>query len=302
MANTTTKYRKTALKHMNQVYLTINRYHSIFESYKDVIAFKSVWLWVSLIAILGFGYTIFWVFAQNSWPKSSMPQDQRMLIACFFELITIGCWLKLQSLKDRIVIKRAQKALESLNKLTSETNINNLKSMWFEAVLMTPKEKYLSVAEDIDKMLMLEKKHKSSLSISQQDICNLIFTSESKSRTLIMFMGGSAAIIALSIANGANINSIFDFFHGVTIRQFLQATLIFSTSAIITYFFFRYILLVIILFFETCLDKADGFNTVSHRRASVFIRQLLKLYQLKKSRITSGYSHTKHGVDLLHWT
>lgn len=264
---------------MNHVFKTINEYHQSFESYKDVITLKSPWVWLSVLALILFGYSFFWYIDNTFLPLVSLPSEKRIFIVIFFEIITLICWVKLQIIRDRVVINRIQRLLK-----TEVNDMVELKSMWFEATLGQSKTSYLKLAEDIDKLVSLREKHKSNLSINKKQIAELLFSSESKNRVLGMFMGICASIVGLSIAGGATINNVFEFYEKESLYNLFGLVAKFSISVMLSFLVFRYILLVFLLMVELIFDKADGMNSTSSRRASIFINQLIALHQLEKAR------------------
>jgi hypothetical protein len=264
---------------MNHVFKTINEYHQNFESYKDVVTLKSPWVWLSILALMLFGYSFFWYIDNTLLPLVSLPSEKRIFFVILFEVITLLCWFKLQIIRDRVVINRIQKLLE-----TEENDILKLKSMWFEDTLGQSNTTYLKLADDIDKLISLREKHQSNLSLSmdKKQIAELLFSSESKNRVLAMFMGICASIMGLSIAGGATINNVFEFYEKESLSALFWVAAKFSVLVILSFLVFRYILLVLLLMVELMFDKADGMNSTSSRRASIFIDQLIALHQLEK--------------------
>lgn len=233
-----------------------------------------------MFAILCFGYSFLWYLDISIWPHVSMEQNFRLFVVMGFELLALLCWFLLQQKRDRLVLKNAQNLFN-----TKESNIVELKAMWFKSTLGIPTTEYLRLAEDINKLLDLREKHKSNLSIDRNQIINLIFSGDSKNRLLAMFMGVSAAIVGLCISGGASIENVFAFFDGESITSLVGGAAIFSSFIIMSYLMFRYVLLVILMFFELFVDKLDGMNSGSTRRARTFINQLIALHQLPKGRV-----------------
>lgn len=265
---------------MNHTFRTINRYHDQFESYRKVITPKSLVLWISIFSVASFIYSFFWYLNKDLWPASTLEKNHRLFVVMAFEVLALACWFKLQVMRDKLVTQSAKALLK-----TDETNILKLKKMWLEKTLGTPSSKFLDIARDIDSLLDLRERNKSPLSLDSQRFLSLIFTIESKNRILAMFMGVCAAIIGLSISAGASVENIFSFFEGESIRSLLLLAFIFSIFLMLTYLVFWYFLLVLSTVIGSFLDRLDGLNSTSNRRARIFINQLVVLHDLPKGRV-----------------
>ncbi len=266
--------------HTNHVHRTINRYHHYFESYRDVITYKSLWTWISVISLLGFLFFLGWYFRAAVIPTSDFEKGSRLALCVFFEITALLSWFRLQVLRNKEVVRRCQYLFD-----TNEDSISALKAKWLEVTLQIPRESYLELAEDIDRMMSLKERHKPSFSFDLKGVAELIFAAESKGRVLIMFMGVSAGFIALSIAGGATIDSIFEFYGLFTLSQTLIFIGTVSFVVMLTFQAMKYAALFCLHGIEVFVEKNDGLKTASNRRAGVFINQLLLFYHLKKGRV-----------------
>lgn len=274
---------------MNHTNKIINWYHQYFESYAGIITIKSFWTWLSFASTSLFFLSIYWYIRKKSAPFIEIEQSERLLVILAFEVITMLCWFRLQFLRDQAVIKRCQAALS-----TKEENIEKLKEIWLESTLAAPKTSYLKIAEEIDKIITLQEKHRSSLAISKKHLAGLIFSNDSKNRTLAMLMGICAGTIAFSIAGGARIDDIFIFFEGVTPLELLATTVTISALIIFSFTLLRYLLLVFLLFIEVFFENTDNTDNTNPRRASIFIKQLLKFHQFEKAHIRIPKTETRN--------
>jgi len=265
---------------MNHTFRTINRYHDQFESYKKVITPKSFAFWVSIFSVVSFIYSFFWYLNKDLWPSSALEQNHRLFVVMAFEALTLACWFRFQTMRDKLVIKSAKSLLS-----TDETNILKLKKLWLEKTLGTPSSEFLELAKEIDSLLDLRERNKSALSLDTQRFLSLIFTKESKNRVLAMFMGVCAAVIGLSISAGASVENIFSFFEGESISSLFLMAFIFSLFIMLTYLVFWYSLLVMSTVIGSFFDRLDGLNNSSNRRAKTFINQLVVLHELPKGRV-----------------
>jgi len=265
---------------MNHIYRTVNRYHHDFESFRGVVKLTSVWVWGFVVASVGMGYSFVWYASADVWPYDYWPQGYRLILVLFFELIAILCWARLQWLRDKSVVERCQK-----NFGTNSESMIHLKSLWFKHTLNDNKNSYLDLALQIDKMIDLSEKHKSSFRLGKKQMIGLVFSLESKSRILAMFMGLCAAVVALSIANGARLDDLIYLFHDESLWQMSGIVFFVSIIFMFTFLVFRYILIFIAVAFENLFNLADGLNSTSKRRVSNFINQLISLHELEKARI-----------------
>lgn len=265
---------------MNHIYRTVNRYHHDFESFRGVVKLTSVWVWGFVISSVGMGYSFVWYANADVWPYGYWPQGRRLILVLFLELVAISCWARLQWLRDKSVVERCQKKFG-----TKSESMTHLKYLWFKHTLNVKKTSYLDLALQIDKMIELRIKHKSSFSLGKKQIMDLVFSVESKNRVLAMFMGLCAAVVALSIANGARLDDLIYLFHEESAWQIFGIVFFVSIIFMVTFLVFRYILIFLVVAFENFFNLADGLNSTSKRRVSNFINQLISLHELEKARI-----------------
>ncbi|MDW3710614.1 hypothetical protein R9X34_01415 [Pseudomonas sp. 2023EL-01195] len=199
------------------------------------------------------------------------------MVSIIFEVAAIICWLRLQTLRDRAVIKRCQKAFR-----TKENDIDKLKEMWLGYTFNAPRTAYLKIAEEIDKIITLQEKYRPSLDINKKNLAELIFSSDSKNRTLAMLIALCAGTIALSIAGGARIDDIFIFFEGKDFLELLLTTITISAFIIFLFAILRYLLLVLLLPLEAFFYSPKNTNP---KRAGILIKQLIKSHQFQKAHI-----------------
>jgi len=264
---------------MNNMYSEINEYYKAFESYQGVIDFKSLKFLLSLVSAALFVYGVYWSMYGGAWPVFYFHENVRFFMVMPFGMMVVLYWLHLEKIKNKLVISRVRAELK-----TKENNINTLKGMWLEWKVDKPACKYLSIAEDIDNILILEEKHRSDLYLTKKKLYDMFFSAESKPRVLILFMGISAAVIALSIASGSNIETIFIFYRDVSILQFLGMVVFVAFYVFVLWVVIKYICLIAVLGVEMWVDNYDGINSASKRRAGIFIIQLLRFHELEKRK------------------
>ena len=265
---------------MNHIYKTVNRYYHAFESYEGIITLRSPWLLLSLASIFCMGYTFFWYMEFISDPLFDFSKKNRLLFTFGFEVIAIICWLRLQHLQEQKIIKNMQ---SKFNETTC--NLTKLKSIWFEKTVGIKNTEYIDLAKNIDTFLLLKESHKSNLSITGREIGDLFFSPDSKNRVLAMFMGLCAVTMALCIAAGTNINTIFDLLKNENPLQLLFYTGFISVLIIGSFLVLRYLILLVYVALELLGGKVDGLNSKSKRRVSIFINQLLILHVIEKSKL-----------------
>lgn len=264
---------------MNHVYRTINRYYLDFESYRGIATPKSAWVWLSIFSMAGLGWSFFWYVNLDAWPYSDLSQKYRLPVALFFEFVALGCWFRLQILRDRSIVERCQKQFK-----TKRKKIPELKELWLEHTLAAKKTEYLDLAERIDKMVSLRCRHRPSFELTKKQFWELIYSPESKGRILAMFMGTCAGLVGLSIAGGANIDYVFAAFRGATFWEVTVHIVVTSIFLFLMLCAFRYAALMTLLAVEIVSDTKDGMSSTSSRRASIFINQLVALHEIEKGR------------------
>ncbi|MEZ9142810.1 MULTISPECIES: hypothetical protein [unclassified Shewanella] len=265
---------------MNHVYKTANRYYQDFESYEGVITFKSIWVLLSLLAFICMGYSFFWYMNLVNWPESNFSQLQKLFFALGFEATAILCSFRLQSLKTKRVISKMQQ------KLDVETDVLiELKSIWFKKTIGVKNTEYIELAEKLDTFLTLKTRHKSSLALTGRQFGDLFFSNESKNRILAMFMGLTALSIALCIAGGVNINTIFSLYENTDIAVYVFYICFFSILILGLYLVFRFVFVLAYEIMETLLGRLDGLKSTSDRRIRIFINQLLSLHVIEKAKV-----------------
>ena len=188
---------------MGNLFKFINDYYDLFESNKSILKLNNRTLWLLIFLFILFVISFYWAVAPSSisWlPKYS--QIYKLIITICFEIIVLTFWFFIQKQRDNFIISNAQRQLQS-----TETNILTLKKLWFSTMITVSPTQYLELAEKIEKIIKIRKVNQSNFKFDLLDLGNLIFQPESKNRILAMFMGCFAAIVALSIKDGANIES-----------------------------------------------------------------------------------------------
>jgi hypothetical protein len=226
------------------------------------------------------GYTFVWYMEFFSEPLFELSKNKRLFVALGFEVIAIICWLRLQHLKEQKIIKKMQ---SQFNEKTN--NLTKLKSIWFDQTIGIKNTEYIELAKSLDTFLHLKESHKTHLSLTGRELCDLFFAPDSKNRVLAMFMGLCAVTMALCIAAGTNINTIFELLKNESAIQLLFYTFFISVLIISTFLVLRYLFLLIYVAIELLSGKVDGLNSKSKRRVSIFINQLLILHVIEKSKI-----------------
>lgn len=265
---------------MNHVYRTVNRYHNQFESFKEVIRFRNLSIWIFVLSVIGMIYSIFHLLGIEHGNTNQILVGLSFLSIFIFEVIAILAWVRIQYLRDKLVISSCQKRLK-----TDVKSIAELKALWFERTLDYKRTDYLQVASDIDKMIQLRDKHRSSFTFGKKQILNVVFSFDSKNRILAMFMGVCAIIVALSISSGASLENIYSFYREGELMLWISFAIILSILLMIAFLVIRHVTIFFIVIFENIFNMIDGESSTSRRRASNFINQLINQYELKKGRI-----------------
>ncbi|TDT44429.1 hypothetical protein DES49_0531 [Halospina denitrificans] len=268
---------------MNHTFRTINRYHDQFESYKRVVTLESLTFWLSMLSVVAFVYSLFWLFNNQLWPKSTIDHNVRIFFVMGLEILVLFFWFKLQSKRDKLVVESAKELLS-----TDEEDISSLKKLWLEETLGVTSREFFDLAIEIDQMLDLKERNRSPLSLDGKKLAGYIFAPESRNRILAMFMGVCAAIIGLSISAGASLEDVFSFVEGESIGSMAIIVAVISLFLMLGYLVLWYMFLMIAASISMGFEWFDGLNSTSHRRARTFINQLIILHELPKGRVRSN--------------
>lgn len=266
---------------MGNLLKTINIYYDLFESYRIVIYLKNFMMWTLLLSIIIFIYSFYWCINIDAFPYfPAMKGDSRVIPCIALEAIILFSGFALTKQRDSLVIDKLQKTLA-----TNEKNLNKLKKIWLNKTLGIESTEYLEIAEKIDKYINLRQKHQSISKFNFNYVSSFIFQPESKNRLLAMFMGLCAAAIGLSIAGGANINNIFEFYDAINIKTIILIDIAISSFLLLGILIFRHLFLFIFEMIGVFFDKVGKNKEVSKRRLRLFINELLKFYDLPKGRV-----------------
>lgn len=266
---------------MGNLFKIINIYYDLFVSYKGVFSVKNKNLWFLIISFFIFIYSFYWYISLQAFPYlPAIGRSYRLIICIATEVVVLTCWFNLEKQREKIIIFRIQSLFN-----TNEDNFYELKKMWFKKCVNSNSNSYLEIAEKIDKVLILKEKYKSVFTLDTNSLGRIIFASESKNRLLAMFMGGVAAVIALTISTGVNIYSIFDFFYAYSLSRFVAHVFIFSVFFMLLILIIKGVAIVLIELISSFGDQLDRDKAVSKRRSRIFINQLLYFYDLPKPKI-----------------
>lgn len=266
---------------MGNLFKIINIYYDLFESYKLIFYIKNIYIWVLFFSFSIFLCLFFWYIGVNAFHfLPEIHRVYRLLICILMEIIVLICWFKLEKQREKKIISRLQVLFA-----TDKNNFYELKKLWFKNYVNSNPNTYLEIAEKIDKVLVLKEKYKSVFSFDTYSFGRLIFTSDSKNRLLAMFMGGVAALIALTISTGVNINNIFEIFNNYSLIKFIANVFVFSIFLMFLMLIIKGSILISVELLSSFGDQLDKDRATSKRRSRIFINQLLYFYDLPKPKI-----------------
>ncbi len=266
---------------MGNLFKIINIYYELFESYKPIFFIKNKYIWFLFVSFSIFICSFFWYININVF--NFMPEIHRfyrLIICIVMEIIVLISWFKLEKQREKKIISRLQILF-----ITDENNFYELKKLWFKNCVNSNQNTYLEIAEKIDKVFVLKEKYKSVFSFDTYSFGRLIFTSDSKNRLLAMFMGGVAALIALTISTGVNINNVFEFFYNYSLTKFIANVFVFSVFLMFLMLIIKVAILISVELLSSFGDQLDKDRATSKRRSRIFINQLLYFYDLPKPKI-----------------
>lgn len=266
---------------MGNLFKIINTYHDLFFSYKDLIYLKNIKIWVLFISILAFIYSFYWYFDKSAFPYfPEVNRFYRLFFCIFIEFIVLICWFKLDKQRERIIVLKIQSIFR-----TDETNIYNLKKIWFKRCVSADTSSYLEIAEKIDKVLNIKEKYKSNFEFDLTSFGKLIYISDSKNRLLAMFMGVAAGMIALTISTGTNIYNVFDFFENYTFSKFFAYVFVYSIFIMLFILIIKGLVMILVEVISSFSERLDKDKVMSRRRSRIFINQLIHFYDLPKPKL-----------------
>lgn len=283
------KRRLRANTYTQRIYLMINGYYYMFESYRTAVSLRN---WSTLLALAGlaiFAFCIVDSYHAHGLLNNWLSENGRLTVIALSELFTLICWFVIQLKRDQQAVERAQKDLD-----TAETALPLLKGLWFKKYVSNKPSHYLQLAKDLDDLITLKNKHKSPFSFGRNELFAMIFTGDAKNRILAMFMGVCAIVTALLIAEGANVSTLFSIINGGQAVDLFYVAVLYSVvimaAALTARLSFNFVLLV----FDYVIDSLDGLNSRSIRRSKLFLNQLLQLYTPEKPRhrVRAGYQST----------
>ena len=269
---------------MDSINNIINRFHYRFYSYKDIVSIWSLWTWIMIFSFIGAATCFVWYMNIISIDIIIIFREYRLILSLGFITIGMLSFFRFNSLRDNASIKSCQQEFG-----VDINNYTQLKRMWLKKNLPYKRSEYITLAENIDSALTLRVKHKSPIGFSKKDMLDHILSHDSKNRMLAMFMGFSTFIVALSIAYGSSIETVFEFYKSVTEQQFFNLFIVFPITFFIGIIELKVFTIFIMRLAELFLDNFNGINGFSRLRAEVFINQLVRHYSFDKPKIRDSY-------------
>lgn len=216
-----------------------------------------------------FGWSIAWYFQKVSvLGLDDTPIRYRLYCSMGLEALTLLLWAKVDEIRTNLSIVRCQDFLGE-----KEDKISELKRMWLEREVGLPKNEYLMIARSIDEAVGLSSRYRSKLSLGKSDFARYIFCGDSKNRILAMLMGAVAVFTALSISNGASIETVFAEFEEFGAWRYLKFVVAFSLFIFFLGILARQALMALAIISEVAFDGKN-----SKRLASNFINEILNHY------------------------
>jgi hypothetical protein len=265
---------------MDNINNIINRFHYRFYSYKDIISILSLWTWVMIMSFIASGLCLVWHLDIITTNVLIVSKGYKLFISVWFIVIGMLSFFRFYMLRDEVAIKLCKKEL-GLN----SNSYAHLKMVWLKRNLPYKRSEYITLAENIDSALTLRTKYKSLTEHSKKGILEYLMTNDSKNRLLAMFMGLSTFVIALSIAYGSSIESVFEFYKSATNKDLVNLFIVIPIFFFIGVLELKILIISIVRGVELFLDNFNGVNGFSRLRAKVFINELVKHYSFEKPRV-----------------
>lgn len=265
---------------MSQVFRVVNQYYDDFESYRHVFKLGNFRFLTCILLMLLLIVSVLWRLQVISISFINVDNSVKTSFVFILEFLFVISCFSLNDLRDKQVVSNMQRKLK-----TNEKRIEKLKSLWLQKTIDIEVNEYLSLATELDSMLVLRKKHSGSYLSSLVNVMPFIYSSDSKNRILALFIAASAATVSLSIAAGANINDVFLVVNELGGDQILKYVFLAVFIIFAMVMGIKYTAWMICTALYLMSDKLKNINDVDEFRVSLFIRQLLASHTLKKAKV-----------------
>ena len=248
-------------KQINDSYRNLN-------VYRDHINFKnsSIWalliLWICTATVL-FGFSMHWQDYSDKHKESSQALEQPVSKdnSSHYTYLLSGLLLSLSNLllmlypghtlikmKRRGIINRLQHQLN-----ISENNLNQLKLLWICQKFKINQRDIICLIKNLDQYIQYKSQYQYNKSLEFKDFwITYIYSDSAKARIWGLLTAFSALVAALSISNGANLDSVFKFY-----REDLIVTIFFLIP------FLSFMLIFISYLFKASIETTgDIFITI----------------------------------------
>lgn len=188
--------------------------------------------------------------------------------------LSMACWGRLYLLRDKLVVSTLQNRAK-----TESSTLKEVRCEWLNVTFGVTRMDYLNLAKEINEMLELKKSNTHALSFNRKQLLQFLLIDGTHTRILNALLAISAAIVALSIAGGANLDTVFRFYSGLSSSQLFGLYFIATFVLMFLYGALVYFAQILIFVFDISIAKLDGLNSQSDVRAKRLIVDLLDLYK-----------------------
>ena len=188
--------------------------------------------------------------------------------------------------------ERDKGTLEALNRLfgTNYSNIDSLKREWINRSFGCKENEYFELAERIEKVRALIKKHGSAFEFSLDKASERIYNPDAKTRILTLLVLFASTIAALSVREGAGISQVLAFYGPAPwwlIGVVFISVIVFS---IVSYAAIKALFQISYLVLSKASDSFAGRKAKSNRQVDNLVRDLIKLSRFERVRFQTPRS------------
>lgn len=209
---------------MNNIYKAANLYHAKLEKIGVKTYIKSIWTYIFFLSLCSFIFCLLGFLESPGKGSDSLFSDAYFLSAIGVEIALLISINKLSVLKNYVVLRRASE--ESGGKFS---DIRQCQRFYLKRFFARQEKEYLSLADEIEKILKYEENFTSPWSLTFSQILGTIYDPDSKQRIYGLLLAIASAILALSIRAGSDIETVYAFFDApaITILQIWLGIVIF---------------------------------------------------------------------------
>lgn len=263
-------------KSNGSLFRSINYYHNTFYSYTKIVKRHPLWAIGSLLFFLLFSISLVFYLAQKDtiFGYIRLSKNQHLGTIVVFQVLSMACWGRLYLLRDKLVVSTLIDRAK-----TESSTLKEVRSEWINVTFGVTRTGYLGLAKEINELLELKKQNTHNLSLNRKQLLQFLLIDGTHTRFFNALLAISAAIVALSIAGGANLDTVFEFYKSYSFGQLVGLYFIVTLVLMFFYCALVYLTQILIFVWDITIANLDGLSSQSDVRARRLIVDLLDLYK-----------------------